>query len=1024
MLSSFIKMPIRAVSLSRATRPVATTNGCRWLSTSARLPAAGAVNKPSAPSPNDSFANTSNAYYAEEMHRRWREDPKSVHSSWDAYFKGMDQGLPSEQAFTPVPSQLSPDSTGYKTHNVHPANDYLKLQLLVRAYQVQGHSIARIDPLKILDTERDENVPKELQPSFYGWTEADLDKELELGPGLLPNFVTNGITKLTIREVIEACKRIYTGSIGYQYVHVPDRNMCDWLRERIEVPTPYAYNRDQKHRIFDRLAWSDSFERFIASKYPNEKRFGLEGGESLIPGVKTIIDSAVDYGVKSITIGMPHRGRLNVLGNVIRRPIEGILHQFADNTNEEGGGDVKYHLGANYIRPTPNGQKVALSLVANPSHLEAEDPVVLGKTRALQDFAGDKEHITSMALLMHGDAAFAGQGVVYETMGMYNLPKFATGGTIHVIVNNQIGFTTDPRFARSTPYPSDIAKAIDAPIFHVNGDDVEAVNFVSKLAVEWRHQFKKDVVIDLVCYRRHGHNEIDQPSFTQPRMYKAIDAQSSTLDLYAKRLVEEGSLSQKEVDDHLQWIWGMLQEAYEKSKTYEPEERQWLSSAWEGFPSPKELGERVLEQRDTGVDEDRLKYIGKASASYPEDFHVHRNLTRILKARHKAIEEGKGIDMSTAEALAFGSLAMEKNFVRVSGQDVERGTFSQRHAVLHDQDNERTYTPLEHLSEDQAPFQICNSSLSEFGALGFELGYSLVDPKNLTIWEAQFGDFANNAQCIIDQFIASGEQKWLQRTGLVLNLPHGYDGQGPEHSSARMERFLQLVQDHPYHFPSSMQLARQHQDSNMAVVYCTTPANLFHVLRRQVHRDFRKPLINLFSKSLLRHPEARSSLEEMGPGTYFKRFIPDPHHTEGKDALVSPDQIRRHIFTVGQAYYALLAYRRENDIRDVAISRIEQVSPLDYEALLTAMDKYPNADLMFAQEEPLNNGAWSYLEPRLRTICNKSEHHKSKEFYVSARPPSSSVATGHKAAHIAELKGYLHGAFHRERSVHDEQESS
>ena len=1018
MLRNMMNISSRALASSRALRPVATTNGWRLLTTSARTLA-----KPSGPSPNDSFANTTNAYYAEEMHRRWLEDPKSVHSSWDAYFKGLNNGLPSQQAFTPAPSQLPPSSATLKSH-VHPANDYLKLQLLVRAYQVQGHIISKLDPLKIIDSEREGHLPQEMNPSFYGWSESDLDKEMQLGPGLLPNFVTNGIEKLTIREVIQACERIYGGSIGYQYVHVPDRNMCDWLRQRIEVPTPYSYSRDQKRRIFDRLAWSDSFERFIASKYPNEKRFGLEGGESLIPGIKTIIDRAVDYGVSSITMGMPHRGRLNVLGNVIRRPIEGILHQFADNSNEEGGGDVKYHLGANYIRPTPSGSKVALSLVANPSHLEAEDPVVLGKTRALQDFAGDHDHTSSMALLLHGDAAFAGQGVVYETMGMYNLPKYATGGTIHIIVNNQIGFTTDPRFSRSTPYPSDIAKAIDAPIFHVNGDDVEAVNFVCQLAVDWRHEFKKDVVIDLVCYRRHGHNEIDQPAFTQPRMYKAIENQKPTLEQYSKRLVDEGSLSQKEIDDHLQWVWNLLQEMFEKSKTFEPEERQWLSSAWEGFPSPRELKERVLEQHDTGVDEDRLKYIGTVSASHPDDFVVHRNLARILKGRKKAINDGEGIDMSTAEALAFGSLAMEKNLVRVAGQDVERGTFSQRHAVLHDQNSERTYTPLAHLSEDQAPFTICNSSLSEFGALGFELGFSLVDPNNLTIWEAQFGDFANNAQCIIDQFIASGEQKWLQRTGLVMNLPHGYDGQGPEHSSARMERFLQLCDDHPYRFPTKEQLSRQHQDANMAVVYCTTPANLFHVLRRQVHRDFRKPLINLFSKSLLRHPEARSTLAEMLPGTSFQRYIPEPHATEGKDALVAPEQISRHIITVGQAYYALLNYRREHKINDVAISRIEQISPLDYESLLESIDKYPNALLLFAQEEPVNNGAWSYLEPRLRRICMKSEHHKDNEFLVSARPPTSSVATGHKAAHVAEVKNYLHNAFHKQRGGEDEVASS
>ncbi|KAL4401447.1 2-oxoglutarate dehydrogenase E1 component [Malassezia pachydermatis] len=1020
MMRPISKAPLRALSMSRARQPFPTSSGWRMLTSSARV-ANVQSSKPSPPSPNDSFANTTNAFYAEQMYRHWKEDPKSVHSSWDAYFSGLDNGLPSSQAFQPAPSQLAmPGTGGIEQAPDHPADDYLKLQLLVRAHQVRGHMLAKIDPLGILDSERAKNVPKEMDPSYYGWSEKDLDKEMQLGPGVLPNFVSKGTKTLTIRQIIDACRSTYCGSIGYEYVHVPDRKKCDWLRARIEVPEPYKYSVEEKRRIFDRLTWSDSFERFIASKYPNEKRFGLEGAESMIPGIKTIIDRAVEFGVSSVTMGMPHRGRLNVLGNVIRRPIEGILHQFADHSNEDGGGDVKYHLGANYVRPTPSGSKVSLSLVANPSHLEAEDPVVLGKTRAIQEFNKDKEHKTSMALLLHGDAAFAGQGVVYETMGMYNLPKYATGGTIHIIVNNQIGFTTDPRFARSTMYPSDIAKSIEAPIFHVNADDVEAVDFICKLAVDYRNEFKKDVVIDLMCYRRHGHNEIDQPSFTQPRMYEAIAKQVPTLKHYAKRLVDEGSFTQEEVDEHEKWVWGMLQEAYEKSKTYEPEERQWLSSAWEGFPSPKELKENILEQRETGVDLERLKYIGNAASSYPEGFTVHKNLVRILKNRIKAVESGEGIDMSTAEALAFGSLAMEDIFVRISGQDVERGTFSQRHAVLHDQKNEETYTPLDHLSEDQAPFSICNSSLSEYGALGFELGFSLVDPKNLTIWEAQFGDFANTAQCIIDQFIASGEHKWLQRTGLVLNLPHGYDGQGPEHSSARIERFLQLCDDHPYHFPTKEELQRQHQDSNMAVVYCTTPANVFHVLRRQVHRDFRKPLIHLFSKSLLRHPEARSKLEDMGPGTYFQRYIPEPHNSEGKDELVPPEEIKRHILTCGQTYFALLQYRRENNIKDVAISRIEQIAPLHYEALVESLDKYPNADLMYAQEEPLNNGAWSYLEPRLRTTCNHTEHHKGKEFMVASRPPSSSVATGNKGAHQAELKAYVKAAFNLDRSVHDD----
>ena len=575
--------------------------------------------------------------------------------------------------------------------------------------------------------------------------------------------------------------------------------------------------------ILDRLIWSESFEKFIASKYPNEKRFGLEGCEALIPGMKALIDRSVDNGVKHVTIGMPHRGRLNVLANVIRKPIEAILNEFSGvGVDASPAGDVKYHLGANYVRPTPSGKKVSLSLVANPSHLEAEDPVVLGKTFAIQNLEGDHTtHNTAMGVLLHGDAAFAGQGVVYETMGFHNLPNYGTGGTIHLIVNNQIGFTTDPRFARSTPYPSDIAKSIDAPIFHVNGDNAEAVNFVCQLAADYRAKYKRDVVVDIVCFRRHGHNETDQPSFTQPRMYQAIDKQPTTLTQYSKFLVGRGTFTEKDIEEHKKWVWGMLEKAAAAAKDYVPTSKEWLSASWPGFPSPRELAEKTLPTRATGCDEETLQRVGKVISQWPAAFTPHRNLARILTQRGKTVEEGRNIDWSTAEALAFGSLALERVHVRVSGQDVERGTFSQRHAVLHDQSNEHQYVPLNNLGSNQARFVVCNSSLSEYGTLGFELGYSLVSPDFLTIWEAQFGDFANNAQCIIDQFIAAGERKWLQRSGLVMNLPHGYDGQGPEHSSGRIERFLQLCDDHPHIFPTSEKIERQHQDCNMQVVYPT-----------------------------------------------------------------------------------------------------------------------------------------------------------------------------------------------------------
>ncbi|KAI0739910.1 2-oxoglutarate dehydrogenase complex E1 component mitochondrial precursor [Daedaleopsis nitida] len=964
------------------------------------------------PSSNDPFANGTNTYYVEEMYRLWRQDPKSVHASWDVYFSGMDKGLPSFKAFQPPPT-IAPTDGAPALHASGGAelDDHLKVQLLVRAYQVRGHHVADLDPLGILDPDLNPVHPPELELSRYGFNERDLDKQITLGPGILPHFATEDKKTMSLGEIIKLCKRIYCGAIGIQYVHIPDKEQCDWIRERVEIPKPWNYTVEEKRMVLDRLIWSESFEKYIASKYPNEKRFGLEGCESLIPGMKALIDRSVEHGVKHVTIGMPHRGRLNVLANVIRKPLEAILNEFSGTAAEDDdhpAGDVKYHLGANYVRPTPSGKKVALSLVANPSHLEAEDPVVLGKTRALQHFEQDEQsHNTAMGVLLHGDAAFAGQGVVYETMGFHNLPNYGTGGTIHLIVNNQIGFTTDPRFARSTPYPSDIAKAIDAPIFHVNGDNVEAVNFVCQLAADWRAKWKKDVVVDIVCYRRYGHNETDQPSFTQPRMYKAIEKQPTTLTKYTQFLVGRETFTEKDIEEHKKWVWGMLEKAASGAKDYVPSSKEWLSASWPGFPSPKELAEKTLPSRPTGSDEETLKHIGKVMSSFPNGFKPHRNLARILTNRGKTIEDGQNIDWATAEALAFGSLALEKVHVRVSGQDVERGTFSQRHAVIHDQENEQQYVPLNDLGSNQARFVVCNSSLSEFGALGFELGYSLVSPDALTIWEAQFGDFANNAQCIIDQFVASGERKWLQRTGLVMSLPHGFDGQGPEHSSGRLERFLQLCDDHPHIFPSPEKIERQHQDCNMQIVYLTTPANYFHVLRRQIHRDYRKPLIVFFSKSLLRHPKARSELSEMVGDTQFQRYIPDSHPKN----LVAPEQVRRHILCTGQVYHTLLQEREDKGINDVVISRVEQISPFPYDLITPHLDKYPNADILWCQEEPLNNGAWTYVGPRILTAANETEHHKGKYPLYAGREPTSSVATGSKAIHKKQIETFLAAAF-------------
>lgn len=1002
--------------LASSRRPLAISSQKRWESS-----------LHSAPDPSDNFLSGNTANYIDEMYLQWKEDPKSVHVSWQVYFKNMESGkMPISQAFTPPPNLVSGSpaiaptlvaGSGIGLGEGSNITNHLKVQLLVRAYQARGHHKAKIDPLGI----RNEgsapgfgNIkPKELSLEHYQFTEKDLDTEFELGPGILPRFKKDGIDKMKLRDIIAACERIYCGSYGVEFIHIPDREKCDWLRERLEVPQPFKYTVDEKRRILDRLIWSSSFEAFLSTKYPNDKRFGLEGCETLVPGMKALIDRSVDYGVKDIVIGMPHRGRLNVLSNVVRKPNESIFSEFAGSSaaEDEGSGDVKYHLGMNFERPTPSGKRVQLSLVANPSHLEAEDPVVLGKTRAIQHYNDDeKTHRTAMGVLLHGDAAFAAQGVVYECLGFHSLPAFSTGGTIHLVVNNQIGFTTDPRFARSTAYCTDIAKAIDAPVFHVNADDVESVNFVCQLAADWRAEFQQDVIIDLVCYRKHGHNETDQPSFTQPLMYKRIAAHEPQIDIYVNQLLKEGTFTKEDIEEHKQWVWGMLEESFAKSKDYQPTSKEWTTSAWNGFKSPKELATEVLPHNPTGVEQKTLEHIGTVIGTAPEGFNVHRNLKRILSNRTKSVVEGKNIDWSTAEALAFGSLVKEGHHVRVSGQDVERGTFSQRHSVFHDQENEDTYTPLQHVSEDQGKFVISNSSLSEFGALGFEYGYSLSSPNALVMWEAQFGDFANNAQCIIDQFIASGEVKWMQRTGLVMSLPHGYDGQGPEHSSGRLERYLQLCNEDPRTFPSPEKLDRQHQDSNMQIAYMTTPANLFHILRRQIHRQFRKPLIIFFSKSLLRHPLARSNIEEFTGESQFQWIIPDPAHESGD--IKSKEEIDRVILCSGQVYAALHKHRAEHKVDNVAITRIEQLHPFPWQQLKENLDSYPNAKtIVWAQEEPLNAGAWSFTQPRIETILNQTQHHDRKHVMYAGRNPSASVATGLKSSHVKEEQEFLEMAF-------------
>ena len=746
----------------------------------------------------------------------------------------------------------------------------------------------------------------------------------------------------------------------------------NWIRERVEKPLWLNYDKEKKTHIYERLCFADTFENFLAQKFNTTKRFGLDGGEAIVPALKAGIDRASELGAHSFVIGMPHRGRLNVLANVMRKPMPLIFSEFQGTHYKIGeytkgnrswgiSGDVKYHLGSSMDRTYPDGRQLHLSLVANPSHLECVNPVVAGKARAKQYYGGNREEDVRnvVPLLLHGDAAFAGQGVVYETMQLAGVPDFNVGGTIHVIVNNQIGFTTNPIHSRSTPYCSDLGKAFGCPIFHCNGDDPLAVSTALETAIEWRHEWGGDVIIDMICYRRNGHNELDQPAFTQPKLYKEINKHPSTLQIYEKRLLDEGTLSQDEVDEIKAFCLESYENDFEASKTYEKKETDWLSSKWAGF---KGLGQ-LSRIRPTGVKVDLLKSIGVAAGTVPEDFKLHRQMEKIFKARREMAESGEGIDWGTAEAMAFGSLLVEGNHVRLTGQDVQRGTFSHRHAVVKDQRSEEEYTPLNHIcsrmdpscpkedmagEDTQAGIIVRNSILSEFAVLGFELGYSLENPNALVLWEAQFGDFVNGAQIIIDQFISAGEDKWLRQAGLVLLLPHGYDGQGAEHSSCRVERFLQQVDEDPHFVPDLSRDERmQIQKCNWQIVNCTTPANYFHCLRRQIHRDFRKPLIVISPKNLLRHKRCVSNIEDFGPETVFKRVL-DETDPEIRD---NPD-VKTLVFCTGQIYYELLAEREKRGITDVALVRLEQIAPFAFDRVARNAERYPNAEIIWAQQEP------------------------------------------------------------------------
>lgn len=943
----------------------------------------------------DNFLDGTSSVYLEELQRAWEVDPQSVDESWDNFFRNF-----VGQAST------SPGISGQTIQ------ESMRLLLLVRAYQVNGHMKAKLDPLGLEERE----IPVDLDPALYGFTEADLDREFFLGVWRMSGFLSENRPVQTLRSILNRLEQAYCGTIGYEYMHIPDRDKCNWLREKIETVIPRGYNAERRLVMLDRLIWSTQFENFLATKWTAAKRFGLEGAETLIPGMKEMFDRSADMGVESIVIGMSHRGRLNVLGNVVRKPLRQIFSEFSGGTKPASGefgsytgtGDVKYHLGTSYDRPTRGGKRIHLSLVANPSHLEAVDPVVVGKTRAKQYYSNDKERKKNLAILIHGDGSFAGQGVVYETLHLSALPNYTTGGTIHMVVNNQVAFTTDPMSGRSSQYCTDVAKALNAPIFHVNGDDLEAVVHACELAAEWRQTFQSDVVVDIVCYRRFGHNEIDEPSFTQPKMYKVIRNHPPALDLYEKQLIEMGQLSKEEIDALHKKVNSILNEEFISSKEYVPNRRDWLAAYWAGFKSPEQLS-RI---RNTGVKPEILKNVGKAITSLPETFKPHRAVKRVYDQRAQMIETEEGVDWAVGEALAFATLLVEGNHVRLSGQDVERGTFSHRHSVLHDQETGERYCPLDHviMNQPEEMFTVSNSSLSEFGVLGFELGYSMENPNSLVLWEAQFGDFANGAQVIFDQFISSGESKWLRQSGLVVLLPHGYDGQGPEHSSARLERYLQMSDDNPFVIPEmDPTLRTQIQQCNWQIVNVTTPANYFHVLRRQINRDFRKPLIVMSPKNLLRHKDCKSNLSEFDDvqghpgfdkqGTRFKRLIKDQNdHSDLEEG------IKRLILCSGKIYYELDEERQRLQKKDVAICRVEQLCPFPYDLVQRELKRYPNAEIVWCQEEPMNMGAYSYITPRLTTAMTALGRGKYEDIKYVGRAPSAASATGFSQVHVKEQR--------------------
>ena len=939
-----------------------------------------------------------NAAFIADLYARWVEKPDSVDASFAELFDALNDEARAvltdasgaswaprpRGGFGPEPELAPPARPGGKPAAAAPAPgappgidkaqaqravlDSIRALMLIRSYRVRGHLEAQLDPLGL-------QKPKphsELTPSTYGFTEADMDRPIFL------DFVL-GREYATLREILAICRASYCASIGVEFMHIQDPDQKSWIQRRIEgAPWVGAFGVEDKRKILGQLTEAEGFEAFCAKKYATTKRFGLEGGETTIPAIQSVIEVGAARGVNEISIGMAHRGRLNVLVNVVKKPYTAVFSEFkgvsAHPEDVQGSGDVKYHLGTSTDIEIA-GRMVHLSLQPNPSHLEAVDPVVVGKVRARQDMAGDTQGRHSvMGILLHGDAAFAGQGLVYETLAMSQLIGYRTGGTIHIVTNNQIGFTTVPAHAYSGLYCTDVAKSIQVPILHVNGDDPEAVVFCARLAAEFRMTFSADIVLDIVCYRRHGHNETDEPAFTQPIMYGRIKEMRTTRTLYAEKLAHEGSIPAAESKAINDRFLATLEDAFQAAQSFKPNKADWLEGHWSGLKAVAS-GEEVERLHETAVGLDALREVGAALVRVPADFGANPKILRQLEAKRVAIETGEGIDWATGEALAFGTLLLEGHRVRLSGEDVQRGTFSHRHVHLIDQTTQAEYVPLNNIRAGQPKFEAFNSLLSEMGVLGFEYGYTLADPRTLVLWEAQFGDFANGAQVIIDQFIASAETKWLRMSGLVMLLPHGHEGQGPEHSSARPERYLQLC-----------------AERNMRVGNLTTPANYFHALRRQLKANYRKPLILMTPKSLLRHKAAVSALADFGPGSAFQYIIPET------EALLPPEQIKRVVLCTGKVYYDLVQERREKGVQDVAVVRIEQLYPLARTTLGKILAPYVNAEVVWCQEEPENMGAWTFLDRRIESVLAEIAIKAKRPSFVG-RAEAASPATGLAKVH-------------------------